>query len=118
MPSGVSYRALVNANGMKEAGFARGTLPYWWIPAPRFHGDKLRGNDVCEDLGTCPRPDAVPFNTTRYERPKTSYSNKNEARSSHGRASVSVSVRFVYKVWAIGRRIISLVSTSFGCSMA
>ena len=110
MPSGVSYRALVNANSMKEAGFARGTLPFWWIPAPRFHGDKLRGNDVCEDLGT--------FNTTRYERPKTSYSNKNEARSSHGRASVSVSVRFVYRVWAVGRRIISLVSTSFGCSMA
>jgi hypothetical protein len=36
-----------------SAGFASLYSPYGWIPAPRFHEDKLRGNDRTGAAGCC-----------------------------------------------------------------
>jgi hypothetical protein len=42
---------------MPLLGSLRLLLP--WIPAPRFRGDKLRGNDVLGGPGVRPRPDSA-----------------------------------------------------------
>ena len=43
---GVSYPYQVRVNAHDGSQPLPTTLPYLWIPAPRFRGDRPRGNDV------------------------------------------------------------------------